>query len=90
MGIFGHLVGYFSPAGEAFVGKVLLQLSGLASCQRRHVLRYLLHCGLFQVGKLPLQRRISMCEARCLARAHSHWKNMEKSYTELTFDDFKQ
>lgn len=34
--------------GEAFVGKVLLQLSGFASCQRRHVLRYLLHCGLFQ------------------------------------------
>ena len=32
------------------MGKVLLQLSGFASCQRRHVLRYLLHCGLFQVG----------------------------------------
>eukprot|EP00435_Cladocopium_sp_Y103_P016230 s1466_g4.t1 len=34
--------------GEAFVGKLLLNLSAFATCQRRHVLRYLLHCGLFQ------------------------------------------
>ena len=40
--------------GEAFVGKLLLNLAGFATCQRRDVLRWLSQVGLFQAA--PLDR----------------------------------